>query len=259
MSPPLLVLGTGGSGTRVAGELMLAAGVYLGPERNRASDSRQITRFLRLHSRRYLDESGWVEAMGSDQEVTEAPGDLLEELHAAVERMLASAPDGAPWGWKNPPSIYVLPLLDQAFPDAPMVQFVRDGRDMAYSTNQNQLEVYGEQLLPDLADEPNPVRSIALWSRVNLAALSYARKRLGSRHLVLRYEDVCERPRAGATRLLEHLGLPVTDAVLDQAEATIAPSPTTGRWQEAPADEREAIAQAGAAGLAEFGYASEPG
>ncbi len=140
-----------------------------------------------------------------------------------------------------------------------MVQFVRDGRDMAYSTNQNQLEVYGEQLLPRprrraqsrALDRPLVARE------PRRAFLRAKAPRL--RHLVLRYENVCERPRAGATRLLEHLGLPVTDAVLDQAEATIAPSPTTGRWQEAPADEREAIAQAGAAGLAEFGYASEPG
>ena len=258
MNAPLLVLGTGGSGTRVAGELMLAAGVYLGPERNKASDTRQITRFLRLHSRRYLEESAWVEAMGSSGgNAAPATDDLQGELHAAVGRMLADAPEGASWGWKNPPSIYVLPLLNEAFPEARMVQFVRDGRDMAYSKNQNQLEVYGELLVGDLAGEPDPVRSIALWSRVNLAALAYAREHVGDRHLVLHYEKVCDDPRGGAERLLRHLGLPATDAVLEQAEATIAPSPTTGRWNDAPAAELEAVTHAGAAGLAEFGYSSE--
>ncbi len=259
MSPPLLVLGTGGSGTRVAGELMLAAGAFLGPERNRASDSRPITRFLRLHSRRYLSETGWVDARGSGLAVGPAAADLRTELHAAVERMLADAPDGAPWGWKNPPSIYILPLLDEAFPDARVVQFVRDGRDMAYSQNQNQLEIYGDLLVPDLAGEPDPVRSIGLWSRVNIAALAYAREHLGDRHLVLRYEDVCADPRSGTELLLGHLELDAAEPVLEQAQATIAPSATTGRWREAPGAELKAVAEAGSAGLAEFGYASEPG
>lgn len=253
MSAPALVVGTGGSGTRITAQLMLAAGVHLGPDRNPANDTRQMTRFLRLHARRYLEESQWIDGGGSNS-IPPPADDLLSELKAAIDRLMESAPDGARWGAKNPPNIYVLPLLDTAFGDARVVQFVRDGRDMAYSSNQNQLEVYGELVVGDLAGEPDPVRSIALWSRMNLAALSYAREHLEDRHMVLRYEDICADPRGGATRLLEHLELPVTEAILDQAEKTIAISASAGRWRDAPEAEREAVTRAGAASLSEFGY-----
>ena len=167
---------------------------------------------------------------------------------------MESAPDGARWGAKNPPNIYVLPLLDTAFGDARVVQFVRDGRDMAYSSNQNQLEVYGELVVGDLAGEPDPIRSISLWSRMNLAALAYAREHLRDRHMVLRYEDICADPRGGATRLLEHLELRATDAILDQAEETIEISASAGRWRDAPEPERDAVVAAGVEALTEFGY-----
>ena len=257
MSGPALVIGTGGSGTRITAQLMLEAGVHLGPDRNPADDTRQMTRFLRLYSRRYVEESRWIDAAGAGP-VPPPSEEVLSELKAATARLMETSPEGARWGAKNPPNIYVLPLLDTAFPDARVVQFVRDGRDMAYSTNQNQLEVYGDLLVSDLAGQTEPVRSIALWSRVNLAAVAYARAHLGERHLLVRYEDICAEPRAGAAGVLEHLHLPVTDEVLDRAERTITASPSTGRWRDAPEAERDAVVAAGLEALAEFGYTDPP-
>jgi hypothetical protein len=145
-------------------------------------------------------------------------------------------------------------VLHSVYPDAPTAQLVRDGRDMAYSKNQNQLEDC-DPIVPDgLRSAPEAVRSIHLWSRVNLAGLAYLRERKDGNHLVLRYEDLCAEPSTQMSRLLDHLGVPYTDAALERADEIIKLSSSTGRWREAPADELEAVLEAGRPALTEFGY-----
>ncbi len=130
-------------------------------------------------------------------------GDLLAALKE--QRQGIPAP-GARWGWKAPRTIFVLPAIHHVFRDSYAIQLVRDGRDMAYSQNQNQLEALGPALLGDLdPDTPQPVRSIALWSRVNVAAAAYGRRFMEGRHLVIRYEDLCAEPERTIARLLAHL------------------------------------------------------
>ena len=89
-----------------------------------------------------------------------------------------------------------MPFLDAVMPSLRFLHFVRDGRDMAFSENQNQLVKHGGALLGDeLRKAKTPVRSIAVWSRVNAAAADYGESRLGERYLRVRFEDLCEQPR----------------------------------------------------------------
>ena len=255
--PPLVVLGTGGSGTRAVAEVMKAAGVYLGPKQNKATDSLELKPFLVRWSTEYLTESGWVEAIerDPDAEIPEPSAEIVADLRAALERQREGIPSAdALWGWKNPRTTNLLPVLNAVAPDAITAQLVRDGRDMAFSKNQNLLGDAGELTPEHLRDAPAPVRLIELWSRLNLVNLAYMRRLKGDAHLVVRYEDLCADPATHAARLLEHLGVPVTDAVLAQARETIKLSPSTGRWRDAPAHELEAVLEAGAPGLREFGY-----
>ena len=55
-------------------------------------------------------------------------------------------------------------------------------------------------------------------------------------------------------RLLDHLGVPYTPEVLQRADELIKLAPTTGRWRNAPADELDALVEAGRPALTEFGY-----
>lgn len=254
--PPVVVLGTGGSGTRAIAEVMAEAGVYLGPERNRASDSLALKPFLVKWSQPYVAESGWVEATERDPtQVPEPPAEVVDDLRAALERQREGIPSrDSLWGWKNPRTTNLLPVLYAVAPDAPTAHLVRDGRDMAYSKNQNQLEDCRAIIPAELRDAPVPVQSIALWSRVNLAALAYMRARKGDGHLVLTYEELCADPATHAERLLRHLGIPVTDAVLEKANELVKLSSSAGRWKDAPADELQAVEDAGGAALREFGY-----
>src|SRR5205085_4800091 len=113
----------------------------------------------------------------------ERPPELAAELRALVARQARTAADH-PWGWKEPRSIYLLPLLDEELPGLRFLHLVRDGRDMAYSENQVQLRKHGDALLGEDDDGASAaLRSILLWQDVNVRAADYGEERLGPRYL----------------------------------------------------------------------------
>ena len=255
--PPLVLLATGGSGTRAIAMVMKDAGVYIGPKLNKAHDSLELKPFLVRWSTPYIESSRWVEAIEADPnaEIPEPPREVQRDLRAAIERQREGIPaEDSLWGWKNPRTANLLPVLNAVAPDAITAHLVRDGRDMAYSKNQNQLEDCRPLVPERLRDAPVPVQSIDLWSRLNLASIAYMRRTKGDRHIVIRYEDLCAEPAKHMERLLEHFAVPVTSDVLARAEELISISPSAGRWRDAPRDELAAVLEAGAPGLAEFGY-----
>lgn len=251
--PPVVSFGTGGSGTRAIAGILGAGGVYLGPKLNRASDALALEPFLRRWPEEYVTGTGWLE--GSPAKPAEPDAAMADDLLTALKHQREGiATAGARWGWKAPRTIFVLPAIHQAFRDAYTVQLVRDGRDMAYSQNQNQLEALGPAVLADLdPDTPQPVRSIALWSRVNVAAAAYGRRHMEGRHLVVRYEDLCAEPERTIARLLAHIGAD-SDEVAARAQELVVPSLEIGRWRRHDPAELEAVSAAGAEGLAEFKY-----
>lgn len=254
--PPKVVFATGGSGTRAIAEVMAEAGVYLGPELNRALDSLVLKPFLKGRSQEYLAQSGWVEAVERGEAVPEPPPDLVAEMRAGLERMHEGIPSpDSMWGWKNPRTTNFLPILRVLEPEARTAHLIRDGRDMAYSKNQNQLRDSPTLIPEELRGAPEPVQSIALWSRVNLAAITFLEAHSPGGHLVILYEELCADPATHCRRLLDHLGIPVTGAVLEKAMDSVKLAASTGRWKDADPAELEAVLAAGEPALSRFGYA----
>jgi hypothetical protein len=236
---PLVIGATGGSGTRVVARMARAAGVFLGDRLNESEDPWDLIDLYDRHLNAWLADP-----------VAREPA-LVEDLGGLLRDHLAPLPAPAPWGWKEPRSLYVLPLLARAFPALRVVHVVRDGRDMAFSSNQNQLRKHGAALLGDRADAVTPDRSLALWTAVNARA-AQACAALGDRYLVVRFEDLCHQPVVEAERLLEFLGTG-GDA---RAVADLVEDPgSLARWRTAdPATLRRLDAIGGDA-LARFGYA----
>jgi hypothetical protein len=161
---PGVIGATGGSGTRVLARAVLRAGMFLGDDRNRSEDALDFGAF----------SDRWVNPYVAGGH---AP-DLVRELRALVARQRADA-DGRPWGWKEPRTVFLLPLLDEQLQGLRFLHLVRDGRDLAFSSNQVQLRKHGEAVLGP-SDDPEPLRSIALWREVNLRAADCG-ERLGER------------------------------------------------------------------------------
>jgi hypothetical protein len=232
---------TGGSGTRVVARALRSAGMFLGVDLNRSEDALD---FAALSDR-------WVDAVVRD----ERPPELVDELRALVARQWRGrgAP-GRPWGWKEPRSIYLLPLLDEELPSLRFLHVVRDGRDMAYSDNQVQLRKHGDAVLGPADGAPEPIRSIRLWSEVNMRAADYGERRLGGRYLRIRFEDLCASPGDVLDRVFAFFGVE-GDVERIAAEEVAAPE-TLGRWRTEPADAVRALEANAGDALVRFGYQS---
>ena len=241
---PNVVGATGGSGTRVVAKILRTGGMFTGEKLNPYEDAVE----LGFYSDRWIDS--YVEAGG------EPPEAVHREMEADLQAVLADHLSGLPgdavaWGWKEPRSIYLLRFWNETMPGVRFLHFVRDGRDLAFSENQNQLKTHGKAVLgDDLRKAKTPIRSIALWNRVNATAADYGESALGPRYLRVRFEDLCAEPGPVVTRVYEFFGLEGDAAAI--GEAAVRPPETLGRWRSHKlADE---LTRTGEATLARFGY-----
>jgi hypothetical protein len=218
----------------VLAAIVQRGGMFLGSDLNRSLDALDFAAFFDRWAGREL-----------------APR-AAAELRALVARQHAEA-GGRPWGWKEPRSVYLLPLLAAELPGLRFLHVVRDGRDMALSQNQVQLRKHGDAVL-GASDEPEELRSIALWREVNLRAADFGERELGDRYLRIRFEDLCAEPAARVAEVLRFFGLE-GDAERIAAEEVRAPS-SLGRWREADPQLRAALNERAADALERFGYQS---
>ena len=245
-SAPLVIGATGGSGTRVIARLARHAGYDLGKHLNESEDAMAFRLF---HEK-------WVNRFAAAQD-RHKPFSKKENARMAKDFEQSLAHHGAAgqrWGWKAPRAIYLLPFLHSQFPRLKFIHVIRDGRDMAFSRNQNQLRKHGTAVLSltERLSLPRPVRSILLWERVNLRAALYGEMHLRQNYLLLRFEDLCRASIQHTRRVMEFLHANVD--VDEIARAEISPPSSIGRWQEELPEVLEEMERAAAVALKKFGY-----
>lgn len=242
---PNAIGATGGSGTRVVARIVRSGGMFIGTNLNQYEDA--------LDFAGYSDR--WINTFVSTNSEL-APADweeMNDDLESVVVTHVLEKPEGKPWGWKEPRSIYLLPFYDRVMPKLRFLHFIRDGRDMAFSENQNQLRKHGAAVL----DEGElrwrqPVQSIALWTRVNTQAADYGEQQMGDRYLRVSFEQLCTDPAATVERIYSFFGLE-GDAVR-VAQEEVRPPDTLGRWRgkrDKVVDELNRVAEPA---LRRFGY-----
>lgn len=248
MKDPLIIGALGGSGTRVVARIVRQMGCFIGRNLNASEDALDFVSFY----------DRWINPF-SAYRLKEGRLDLdrmgLDFSDCVIQHRAPLRNREQNWGWKEPRSIYLLPFFHRIFPEMKFIQVVRDGRDMAFSGNQNQLRLHGAAMLDEKdAARPQPVQTARLWQRVNLLAAEYGETRLKAHYLMLRFEDLCNDP-AGAIDQLQKFLTPSRMSDLSAIRSEIVPPPTIGRWRacEDAALLRE-IQAAARRGLARFNY-----
>lgn len=199
----LWIGGTGGSGTRAVAGVLAAAGMFPGACLNEALDSLPMAD---VYDRMLADH---LAGRGV------APATWSAALTRALSAHCQGAPPRAPVLVKNPRSVLVMELLLAVVPGTRFLHVVRNGLEMAFSSNQRQLMLYGESLLgPAEPGTTAAARSLRLWCAANRRALEIARNHPG-RCTLLRYEDLCARPRQEVARIAVELGLVLDSAGVD--------------------------------------------
>lgn len=251
ISAPLVIGATGGSGTRVVARLARHAGYHMGRHLNQADDAlpfrtfhdQWINRFVAAQNRQVMLSQNDAEGMTADFR------------HVIEQHVSPSAAEKETrWGWKAPRSIYLLSFFHAQFPALKFIHVLRDGRDMAFSKNQNQLRKHGRAVLSrrERWFNSEPVRAVLLWARVNLRAAEYGEMQLGENYLPVRFEDLCEKPVETTAGILRFLDVDLDAESVARVE--VSPPSSLGRWRKYPAPLVATLRDAGSVALEKFSY-----
>ncbi len=156
------------------------------------------------------------------------------------------------WGWKNPPTIYFLPLLNEMYPHMRFIHVVRDGRDHAFHPR----FAYSQQkalLTPEELELDKDVRRALVWSKANLLARHAGETYLQGRYIYSRLEDLCTNPSQEIERLHTFLNVPPGPQVEEVAKIVATPS-SSERWRKQPPEKLIAVENAVADTLSYYNY-----
>ncbi len=221
-TPPLIIGGTGGSGTRMFARVVRLAGYYMGAKVNISEDAMCFPVFY----------DRWINAFSQGDLSVDQQQKMIAEFQACITDHLSTIPTTSMnWGYKEPRSIYLLPFLNSQFPEMKFIHVVRSGLDMAFSGNQNQLRKHGDANIDaEYTDKPLAVKSIALWNKVNMQMSDWAEHHMQGRYLALRYEDLCCHRDDVGQQIYDFIGCNNAE-VLHHSVADIIRSPGSDRWK----------------------------
>jgi hypothetical protein len=256
-APPIAVGGIGGSGTRLIAGLLRELGFDIGPDLNESLDNLTFTLLFKWRGVGDLDDARFADlwrifedamtASGNARRLATAddwrarvrplaaedrpqhPRDWLVGRACALERLL-TADDRQPpatWAWKEPNTHLVIDRLLGLRGDLRYLHVMRNGLDMAFSGNQNQLRLWGESFLGrPVAD--TPADSLAYWVAAHRRIERIAADHPG-RVKLLNYDALCQDPAAHLPDLLAFAGVDPDRATLDRLTPLIAPPESIGR------------------------------
>jgi hypothetical protein len=283
LSGPVAVGGCGGSGTRVVAEILRALGIRMGGLLNQSLDNLWFSLLFKRpqwliavdnnHPQEIeLGISIFVKAMEGQlalqpneytfiiralQESAKVRNDYVWPLQVA-QNLISSgnvAPDSTVgWGWKEPNSHIFIKHLARCVSDIKYIHIIRHGVDMAFSKNQNQLRNWGSYFSIEMpvSSQAIPRASLSYWVQANRHAIIAARKALGNNFLLIRYEDLCVKPRETVSDLSEFLGANIDLQTLDLAAHIPRIPNSIGRYKN---QDLSVFKQSDLAFLEEFGYA----
>jgi glycosyltransferase involved in cell wall biosynthesis len=246
---PNIIGSTGGSGTRVVARIVRRGGMFMGTKISGSEDAIGFGQY----STRWIDK---FMAVRSSSLPPAIETEMLQEIQAILAKHLGDldlSKKSQPWGWKEPRSIFLLPFFHKHFPNMKFLHILRDGRDMAYSHNQNQLRKHGSTLLESAEQQwSQPLQSMALWSRLHLLTAEYGEKNMPGQYLRIRYEDLCFEPVTTIQQIFDFFGL--SGDIQKIAQEEVSPPTTIERWRTQDAQTVATLHQIGFAALQKFGY-----
>jgi len=215
-APAPFIVGVGRSGTTLL-RMMLDAHPELAipPETHFVPAVIQSFWRLRVTPERVLDamrsgeRTGWRDS-GLDEAAMLARLGEIRPLNApdalrAFYRLYAERHGKERWGDKTPHYVTALARIGRALPEAHFIHVIRDGRDVALSTNRRLVELRGSQ--------PVPIDRMAKrWRHRILTARGVAQ--VSDRYLEVRYEDLVLDTEPTLRRVCELIELDFDPAML---------------------------------------------
>ncbi|WP_042357273.1 sulfotransferase [Bacillus rubiinfantis] len=219
VTAPVVIGGVGGSGTRVVAEMLKQLGYFIGPV-NQSNDNLLFAKTFG-HPQWFLNQ----DKQGICHQ--------LNGFHREMLRLSAQKQGShTGWGWKNPVTHIYLEHLAATFENMKYILVIRNGLEMAFSSNQNQVVKWGRLFNIITGGKPSPRQSLHYWYRANERAISLGKSLLGRNFYVLNFNQLCKEPKAEIVKLLEFLQLNPAKIDVHHLATLIRRPSTEGRYKE---------------------------
>jgi len=228
---PIVVGGVGGSGTRVVAQLLDKLNCYIGNDLNESLDNLEFVllfnqvsmmdmpqcefdQLLNIFIKSMLTKDPFTteEKKIINNLVIEDRGQFSKEwLQDRKKELLNSDRNSKDkdlhqlWGWKVPTTHLILDKLIKSNISFKYIHVIRNGLDMAYSKNQNQLQYWGKNILgrgPVISAND----SLKYWCKAHIRVLEMA-EQLGEDFYMLNFDRLCLDPVREVKKLLEFLNI----------------------------------------------------
>ncbi len=249
-SPPIIVGGLGGSGTRLIAQCLQTLGFFMGEHLNHAQDNLYFGLLFKRQDILRLSKPEFSELVAIFYNATFKLQAFDQQQLALIQAALALKPNRPQlqrivkllttqtyaareyplWGWKAPNTHLVLARLNQAIPQMQYIYVARNGLDMAYSNNTKQLELWGELFFPQ-GYQITPYYQLKYWCLAYQRLLQQAAT-MQNRVMILNYDDFCANPSAGLKQLATFVGYSITATQQQQLLQLITVSKSTNRFHQ---------------------------
>jgi hypothetical protein len=266
---PIVIGGIGGSGTRVVAQIVNELNFYLGNDLNEPLDNLSYTLLFKRRNwfyknclnkkeifhglsilRKSMTQSSPVFSFNDYLFLLNSTFSMFRNGHNvagdgkgkwAIDRfkkIIAGSEIGKKdytgWGWKEPNSHLILPCLQEYFPNLKYIHTIRNGLDMAFSSNQQQLfnwsKLYGIEI-PD-HKEKIPETSFRYWLAANKRVIEYSNNWLFERFLYLDFDNLCKNPDVEIERIIKFLNISTNDSQFNRLIKIPSIPLTVNRHQE---------------------------
>ncbi|MEI7982006.1 MAG: sulfotransferase, partial [Bacteroidota bacterium] len=238
---PVVIGGVGGSGTRVIAKILQELNFFIGNDLNEPLDNLSYT-LLFKRPKWYVKNKDRQEKIGRGLRIHEksmtctnsfSPAEHLFLFQATCDMYLNGHniygdgrgkwaikryrnllfPGHHPkehfsgWGWKEPNSHLLLEYLNDFFPGLKYIHTMRNGLDMAFSQNQQQLFNWGNLFgvpVPGTQAEI-PEASFRYWAAVHRYILQQSACLGAEKFLMINFDTLCREPEKEIRKLLTFL------------------------------------------------------
>ena len=248
--PYVVVGGIGGSGTRMVASVLATLGLNIGSDLNESFDNLSYTllfKHLKINKSNYNSHYEILRKAIVAEKLTQHEIDIVNKmtidkrphhartwLNECAKNIITITDSGkqiknkyldelpniskrrleGEWGWKEPNSHMILNYLQTNQPKTKFIMVVRNGLDMAFSSNQNQLRLWGPSIFSEAGvkyekDKKGyivytPRLSLKYWTIVHRKIWEMSKKNTNTL-FIINFDDMCLRKELWLGKLCDFL------------------------------------------------------
>jgi len=263
---PIIIGGIGGSGTRVIAQILRELNCFIGNDLNESLDNLSYTLLFKRKKWYYKNEDSKNKiftglSVLEKSMLNNHPEFSIKEYFFlftamismywrghnkegdgkgrwAIERknqiVLGNNPinDYNLWGWKEPNSHLILPFLKEYFPNLKYIFTIRNGLDMAFSKNQQQLFNWGALFGIDYPKKAKeiPEASFRYWLAANKRVIQIGETMGNDRFHIVNFDKLSNLDYDEIRSFLSFLNIDIEENKIYKIESIIKRPETIGRY-----------------------------